>query len=322
MVSADQQTLHEVEQWLADGRRVWLATVMQTWALSPRPIGSLLAFNDQDQWAGAAGDGSLEAVLLRQAEKDHSGDKPVQVHHVVTPADQKHFHFSGDGEVLLLVEPLQGESALENVRTICQRLDERQRVTRSVGHDGMTILDSSAVPAGVEVEHHQVLHTLLPVFRLLLVGAGEVAGFIAAQAHEAGFEVSLCEPRSSFRRQGDESVAPLLTDTPETLIPAAFSDRYCAILALAQEPSVDDRTVMAALEGEAFFVGALGDSRVCAERRQRLHEQGVEDRVMARLHAPVGFEIGSRTPVEIAVASLAQLISERYRLFLRPSARR
>lgn len=281
----------------------------------------MLALSDRDQCVGPDIAGSLEEALLRQAVKDHSGDKPVQIHHAMTDSDCRRFRLPG-GEITLLVEPLHGGPALKDIETLQARLNQRQRVTRSIGHDGMSILDSSPLSSGISVEHHHVLHTLLPEFRLLLIGAGDVSLAIALQANRAGFEVSLCEPRDTFRSHWDEGIAPLLSGNPEAVIPDRFSDRHCAILALSRDAAIDDSALVAAMDGDAFFIGALGDGRVSAMRRQRLHDLGVADHVMARLHAPLGFEIGSRTPAEVAVAAMAQMISERYRQFYRPNARR
>lgn len=319
----DQEILAKVEGWLEEGRRVWLCTVIRTWGSSPRPPGSLLAINDRGLWAGSVSGGCLEEDLLRKGMDSALGtDRPQRLRYGIDEAEQARFRLPCGGEIELLVEPLAGESHRLLIRDILQRLQVRERVTREVDDRGMRLLDASKLPTGVVVEEVRVFHTLGPVCRMLLIGVGEVARHVARIALSADFQVTLCEPREAFLAGWEEPGVELVRALPDDLVRERFFDRYSAVLALAHDPRVDDMGLLAALESDAFFVGAMGSQRTSAARRQRLHELGLGAEAMARLHAPIGFDIGSKTPGEIAIAAMAQVIAERYRLLLRKSTQR
>jgi len=321
--SLDLQILSRIQEWLAKGSRVWLCTVIRTWGSSPRPAGSILAVNDQGHWAGSVSGGCLEEDLLVRGGNGHLGTAgPERIRYGISEADQTRFRLPCGGEIELLVEPLAGDADRDTVGEIIGRLENRQRVTREVGAQGMHLVDGSALTPGILIEQERVLHTMGPVSRMLLIGAGEVARYVARMAQATDFQVTLCEPRERFLSGWDEPGVEPVRQLPDDLIRERFSDRYCAVLALAHDPRVDDMGLLAALESEAFFVGAMGSAKASAARRQRLHELGLETQAMARLRAPIGFEIGSKTPGEIAVSIMAQVIAERYRLLMRPSARR
>lgn len=323
MSSLDLQVLHRVEDWLAKGSRVWLCTVIRTWGSSPRPAGSILAISDQGHWAGSVSGGCLEEDLLVRGGSGQLGTAgPQRIHYGISEADQARFQLPCGGEIELMVEPLAGDADRKGIGDIIERLENRQRVTREIGDHGMRLVDDSALTPGILAEQDRVLHTLGPASRMLLIGAGEVARYVARMAMAADFQVTLCEPRAPFLSGWDEPGVDLVQRLPDDLVRERFSDRYCAVLALAHDPRVDDMGLLAALESEAFFVGAMGSAKTSAARRQRLHELGVENGAMARLHAPIGFDIGSKTPGEIAVSVMAQVIAERYRLLMRPGARR
>lgn len=323
MRSLDQEILARVDRWLENGHQVWLCTVIRTWGSSPRPAGSLLAINDQGEWAGSVSGGCLEEDLLRKGTDSSLGlERPQRIRYGIDKADQERFQLPCGGEIELLVEPLAGDADRQLIRAMLERLQGRERVTRDVDSNGMRLLDSSKLPSGVVIEGEHVFHTLGPVCRMLLIGAGEVALHVARIALSADFQVTLCEPRETFLTGWGEPDVELVRALPDDLVRERFFDRYSAVLALAHDPRLDDMGLLAALESDAFFVGAMGSQRTSAARRQRLHELGLRPEAMARLHAPIGFDIGSKTPGEIAIAAMAQVVAERYRLLVRKSTQR
>ena len=126
------------------------------------------------------------------------------------------------------------------------------------------------------------------------------------------FRVSMCDPRADFSTA--LPAIELSRQMPDDLIGELGQHQRTAVLALAHDPKVDDLAVIAALEADFFFVGALGSRRNAAERRERLRSLGIDDQQIARLRAPVGIDIGSHTPPEIAVAIAADLIVARHRV--------
>jgi xanthine dehydrogenase accessory factor len=148
--------------------------------------------------------------------------------------------------------------------------------------------------------------------RLLVVGAVHVALALAPMASLAGFAVTVIDPRGAFGSVERFPNVTLSNESPGDAMVRLQPDARTAVVTLTHDPQLDDPALAAALKSPAFYIGALGSSRTHAKRVQRLAEQGLGDQV-GRIHAPVGLALGARSPGEIAVAILAQLVQERYR---------
>jgi len=148
--------------------------------------------------------------------------------------------------------------------------------------------------------------------RLLVVGAVHVALALAPMASLAGFEVTVIDPRRSFGSAERFPNVMLSNDWPEQAMSRLAPDARTAVVTLTHDPRLDDPALIAALKSPAFYIGALGSTRTHAKRVQRLTEHGLGDQA-SRIHAPVGLALGGRSPSEIAVAIVAQIVQERYR---------
>jgi xanthine dehydrogenase accessory factor len=148
--------------------------------------------------------------------------------------------------------------------------------------------------------------------RLLVVGAVHVATALAPMASLAGFEVTLIDPRRAFANEQRFAGVTLTNEWPEEAMARLEPDARTAVVTLTHDPKLDDPALIAALKSPAFYIGALGSTRTHAKRVERLTGQGLGDQV-GRIHAPVGLALGGRSPTEIAVAIVAQIVQERYR---------
>jgi xanthine dehydrogenase accessory factor len=148
--------------------------------------------------------------------------------------------------------------------------------------------------------------------RLLLVGAVHVAMALAPMAALAGFEVTVIDPRRVFGNTERFPGVELSNEWPDEAMERLNPDARTAVVTLTHDPKLDDPALVAALKSPAFYIGALGSTRTHAKRVQRLTEQGVGSQT-GRIHAPVGLALGGRSPSEIAVAIVAQMVQERYR---------
>ena len=313
------RVIRDIGRWLGRNQRVWLCTGVRCWGSGWRPPGSVLAVNEQGEWTGSVSGGCLEEQLIRQAsEESEPGVAPRVVDYGVTEADQTQWRLPCGGRMRLVVESLDPEQHTVPVSMLLEAIDERRPVTRRVNlTTGEWRFVPHSVPETVEETDDALLHTLGPQARMLLIGAGEVARYVARIAMMNGFSVTLCEPRELFLQGWHEPGVEIRESLPDDLVREEFNDAYCAILALGHDPRIDDMGLLAALESDAFYIGAMGSQRTAAQRRERLHQLGVTDSRMGRLHAPIGFQIGSKSPPEIAVAAMAQVLAERHRLLRR-----
>lgn len=147
-----------------------------------------------------------------------------------------------------------------------------------------------------------------PSLRLVLVGAVHIAQALAPMAALAGFRVVVVDPRRAFATPGRFPEVELRAAWPAEALEELAPDHRTAVVTLTHDPKLDDPALQAALASDAFYVGALGSRRTHARRLERLREAGVGEAALARIHGPVGLEIGARTPAEIAVSVLAQAV--------------
>ena len=153
-----------------------------------------------------------------------------------------------------------------------------------------------------------------PKWRLLLVGAGQLSQAVAQMARMLDFEVLVCDPREEYSGTLGITGATHLPGMPDDVVRELRPDAHTAIVALTHDPKLDDMALLEALRSDAFYVGALGSSRNQAARKKRLAEHfDLTEAELARLHGPVGLRIGAKTPAEIAVSVVAQIVERKNR---------
>lgn len=168
----------------------------------------------------------------------------------------------------------------------------------------------SGASGTVEIGGEEVfLHLHQPPPRLVLIGAVHISQALYPMAQATGFEVTVIDPRTAFASKDRFGGVRLLAAWPDEALPTHGLDRFTALASLTHDPKIDDPALIAALNSECFYVGALGSTRTHAKRVERLKDAGIGDDQLDRLHAPVGLDIGARSPAEIAVAVLAEVIA-------------
>ena len=148
---------------------------------------------------------------------------------------------------------------------------------------------------------------------MLIIGAGELARRVSQIALTLDYAVTLCDSRPEYANGWQVEGTAFSSRPPAQLVKSFAPDEHTAILALAHAPALEDEAIASALTSDAFYVGALGSRKNQRARIGRLQRMGLSEAQLARLHGPVGLDIGSHTPAEIAIAILAQLIATRNR---------
>jgi xanthine dehydrogenase accessory factor len=337
MRSSQQHIIESVNDWLTASQQVWLCTILKTWGSSPRPVGAMLACNSQGELVGSLSGGCIEEDFLEQlkdgslTERYNAEGGPFVIEYGVTEAEQARLKLPCGGQLHVLLESIEPSSENRAVFfELVQALQNHSRVSRRV--DLATgVLSVHSVDAGsdaasstlemdcddsklesVEVGGGVMVHRLSPVYRLLLLGAGDVARYVAEMAIALEYEVTLCDPRPNYLDHWSVNGVEVSASLPDDLVRSKFSNPYSGIVALAHDPRVDDMALMEALKTDAFYVGAMGSERTSAARRERLPELGLSEEEIQALHAPIGFSIGSKTPAEIAIAVMAEITAVRH----------
>ena len=317
MQSLDLDVLERAREWRREGRRVWLLTVARTFGASPRPPGSLAAIRDDGILVGSVSGGCIEDDLVRRRE-EYAGRKPHFVSYGVTADEARRFGLPCGGELEILVEP---EVAPAELEALLARIAEGRIAARQVD---LATGAWSIAPAGAndECERTDTRFTSVhgPRWRMLVIGASEIAHYLAEIAATVDYQVFVCDPREEYRTAWRSTNSKWVDGMPDDAVAAFRPDPHTVILTVSHDPKLDDMALLEALKSDAAYVGAVGSSRTNAERRRRLAQFDLTAQQIAKLHGPVGLSIGSRTPPEIAVAILADLIATRNGVMLEKSA--
>jgi xanthine dehydrogenase accessory factor len=154
------------------------------------------------------------------------------------------------------------------------------------------------------------LNVYAPTAKLVIVGAVHVSQALAPLARSLGYDVTVVDPRTAFASPERFPDVPLIAEWPDVALPPLNIDHYTAFAAVTHDPKIDDPALLHALERDCFYIGALGSSKTHASRAGRLKAQGASDADIARIHAPIGLEIGAISPSEIALAIMAEITAQ------------
>ncbi len=153
----------------------------------------------------------------------------------------------------------------------------------------------------------------VPPVRLVVVGAVHIAQALATMAALAELDVTIVDPRTAFAAPERFPGVRVLADWPADVLPALAFDAYTAVALLTHDPKIDDGALIAALRADCFYVGALGSRKTHGRRLDRMRAEGFNEADLARVHAPIGLDIGAVSPAEIAVAILGEIVAARHR---------
>jgi xanthine dehydrogenase accessory factor len=148
-----------------------------------------------------------------------------------------------------------------------------------------------------------------PPVRLVMIGAVHISQALAPIARIAGLDPSVIDPRTAFATPERFPDAPVIAEWPDEALDRAPLDRYTAIALLTHDPKIDDLALARALNAECFYIGALGSRKTHARRLERMRAQGFSETALARIHAPIGLDIGAVSPAEIAVSIIGEIIA-------------
>ena len=308
MNSTDQNILSCLLASLNQGEKPWLVTVVATIGSSPRPVGSLVAFRADGSQVGSVSGGCVEEDLIaRLLAREFSGPQVYLTDYGVSAEDNEKWGLPCGGRLELAIQQLDTKD-LGWVKDAHHAMSTRQTLRRSVSlQSGETRISPSEHYAPLEKKDDTLTHCFGPRHRLLLVGAGQLAAHLSTLALAMDYEVMLADSREWALDQWQGPDVEKILGLPDDVVREHAADEHCAVITLSHDPRVDDMALMEALDSACWYVGALGSVRTTEKRLQRLSQLGLSSGALARLHAPVGLSIGSKTTMEIAVSIMAQL---------------
>ncbi len=302
--------------WHREGRGAVLATVVQTWGSAPRPVGSQLVVSGAGEIEGSVSGGCVEgAVVVEAGEALAAGESRVLTYGV---SDDSAFAvgLACGGTVRVLVEPVGPQIPEAMLADLVAARAARQPVAyvvdtatwaRRLAGAGAFADRFRADRSGFEEDGATFVAVHNPPLRMMIVGAVHIAQALVPIARLAGYDPVIVDPRGAFaaahRFPGEE----IHEDFPDEVFPELGLDARTAVVTLSHDPKIDDPAIEAALGSEVFYLGCLGSTRTHAKRVERLEARGFGAAQIARIHAPVGLDIGARSPAEIAISVIAEV---------------
>jgi xanthine dehydrogenase accessory factor len=309
MDSLDLQVLAQARDWLQQGHPVWLVTVLETWGSAPRPPGALLAMRGDGLVVGSVSGGCVEDDLIERVRNGERVATPSLVNYGVSKEEAARFGLPCGGNLRLVQEPLVDAAWITEV---LERTARHELVARRLDLASGQVSIESATRGEVFSFDGRSLRALFgPRWRLVVIGAGQLSRVVAQMALALDFEVICCDPREEYHLTWDIPGTTFSTTMPDDLVVELHLDPHSAVIAVTHDPKLDDMALLEALKSPAFYVGALGSRSNTAKRKERLALFDLSADEIARLHGPIGLDLGSRTPAEIAVSIVAEIIAVR-----------
>ena len=231
---------------------------------------------------------------------------PPQLVRYGIDADEAHRFGLPCGGTLELVLEFDPDTAV--LQALVQRLSCGEMVRRVLSMvDGSAQLHPAQAGDGLCLNEQSLRNTFGPEYRMLLIGAGQLTEYLATMAQFSGFAVTVCDPRQEYTRAWSVPNVQLASGMPDDVVRDFRLDRRSCVVALTHDPKLDDPAIRFALRSHVFYLGCLGSKKTHASRVARLQGAGYSEAEIARIHAPVGLDIGAKTPAEIALSVLAQI---------------
>lgn len=315
----EQDRMPEIAlDWHRQGRGAALATVVETWGSAPRPVGSQLVVSGSGEIMGSVSGGCVEGAVVAEAQDALADGKTRLLTFGVSDADAFAVGLACGGTIRVLVEPVGPaipEALLADlVAARAARKPVAYRVNPASGERALVAPDAAlkerfrADRSGMEEDgSFTAIHN--PPLRMVIVGAVHIAQALVPMARTCGYDPILIDPRGSFGAAHRFPGERILDDWPDEAMRSLSPDTRTAVVTLTHDPKLDDPALHAALGSQAFYIGCLGSTRTHAKRLERLRAAGVGEEAILRLHAPVGLDIGAKSPGEIAVSIMAQITS-------------
>ena len=334
--------LQKIETWVSQQKPFALATVIQTWGSSPRPVGSALAVTGEMEMAGSVSGGCVEGAVMKKAQEILKSGYPQRLKFGVTDEEAWEVGLSCGGAIQVWTErflafdedPVEREIWRELHRCLsgntgCVLLtamteDKNRHLLlipaekKVIGRDSGAALTELAAKAYRErnnqILEHEGVRYFARVFprksQLLIVGAAHITTDLVRLGNLYDFETVVIDPRGIFaeKTQFPEPPQQLFTDWPAEVLPGFSLDDYSYAVLLTHDPKIDDQALHLLLRSDIGYIGALGSRRTHEKRVRRLKKDGFSDEQIDRIHAPIGIDINAKRPKEIALSIMAEII--------------
>ena len=321
MTDASHDQIPEIAlDWHRTGRGAALATVVETWGSAPRPAGSQLVISASGEIMGSVSGGCVEGAVVAEAIDALEDGKATLLTFGVSDDEAFAVGLACGGTIRVLVEPVGPVLPEAELADLVAARAERRAVAALVNLDtgerrltagpGDPLADEIVArfrsdKSGVVGDWFIAVHN--PPLRMVVVGAVHIAQPLVIMARLAGYDPFLVDPREAFGSAARFPGETIAHDWPDDALAQIGLDHRTAVITLTHDPKLDDPAIRAALASDVFYLGCLGSTRTHAKRVARMTDAGLTKTDLARIHAPIGLDIGAKSPAEIAISIMAEV---------------
>lgn len=296
--------------YLSQGKKAALATVVSTWGSAPRGVGSQLAISENGDFEGSVSGGCVEGAVIVEALDSMSDGQCKLLEYGVADEDAFAVGLACGGDIKILVEPIDIGSGLKSkdLDEVVLAYSNRQNIGYSINLNDFQRypLTQSYLRTGIKDDVFSLSYS--PSARLVIIGAVHITKTLSSIAKMAGYDVYLVDPRESFASSARFPDDSFLDGWSDEALSNLGIDANTAIVTLSHDPKIDTPALDVALKSQAFYIGSLGSKKTHSKRVLELKGLGFEDHEINRIHSPIGLNIRSKTPAEIAISIMAEII--------------
>ncbi len=306
--------------WHRAGRKVAIATVIETWGSAPRRAGSQMIVDADGHMEGSVSGGCVEGAVILAAQEAIETEQPKLLSFGVSDDDAFAVGLACGGEIKVLVDPVGPVMPLGVLDALVEAHRDRVPIgwVADTGGQERRIVDKERDPDQLARQETGLMDDAVtfvaqqrPVLRMIIIGAVHIAQHLSPMAKACGFDPIIVDPRPVFANDQRFDGAMLCDAWPDDALADIGLDPRTCVITLTHDAKLDDPALQSALGSDVFYIGALGSRRTHAKRTARLLDAGFDAKAIARIHAPVGQDIGAIGPAEIAVSIMAQVIAAR-----------
>ncbi len=332
----------EIDSWISEGQDVVLATVVSTWGSAPRAVGAKLALTASGKMCGSVSGGCVEGAVVEAAKQMFNSGQSNLLEFGVTDDTAWDVGLACGGTISVFVQLLNKDifraiRASDNERlailtviggskkllgrqvVVSETGDQTGSINSNLDHDALSVARYSLEQGASKITKLQdsielFVEVVSAPLTLILIGGVHIAIPLSEMAKMIGYRTIVIDPRRSFGSKDRFPYVDLLLHSwPDSALSELDLNSSTAVAVLTHDPKIDDLALVKALPSQAFYVGALGSQTTNALRLKRLLEAGLKQQDIDRLFAPIGLDIGGRSPQEIALAIMAEMTSIQYR---------
>jgi xanthine dehydrogenase accessory factor len=340
--------LSQIDRWRSQAKQVAMATLVQIHGSAPQPLGARMAVSSTGEMAGSVSGGCVEGAVVHEALDVMATRRLRLVEYGIADELAQSVGLACGGQIGVYIEPwladdlltAKYEQALRNARMVSLATGVRgpligsrlliwpnQATHGTLGNEGIDRFTANRAQTLMELQHSELvpfdaqdqpsaifIDVQPPPPKLIIVGAVHIAIPLITYAKVLGFHTTVLDARSAFvTRERFQHADHMQIGWPADVLPDLGVDEATYFVVLTHDEKIDDQALIYACRSPARYIGALGSQRTHANRRVRLAEQGLTDAELARIHSPIGLDIGAHRPEEIAVSIAAQLVATRNR---------